>query len=173
MICLNVLIRNFKSLKMWCSSKKKPKCFPLLFKTKPQFELFVFPVSSILLCLLDESESLPAWRLSCESAPSLSLCVSVSLTKSFCLVYWTAQKTSHGEGMRNTLQKSVREFDKGFGHWIRLIPKTFLSRTLCSVFVVDIHFMRLLSTCIFAVFSKWLLEYSCIVLGWSMEEDII
>lgn len=63
---------------MWCSSKKKPKCFPLLFKTKPQFELFVFPVSSILLCLLDESESLPAWRLSCESAPVfVSLCVCV------------------------------------------------------------------------------------------------
>lgn len=82
-------------------------------KSEPRFE-FSTSVSvflhSVACCfwpichrLLYESESMPAWKwLSC-----------LFLTKGFA-IYWA----SHGEGMRNTLQKFLTECYKGLDFWL-------------------------------------------------------
>lgn len=43
-------------------------------------------------------------------------------------------------------------------------------RILDPTFMVDIHFIRLLSTSVFAALSKRLLEHTCITLGRGMED---
>lgn len=101
-------------------------------------------------------------------------CVSVSVTApnnrfTLYLLTITHRKTPHGEGMRGTSKKPWPEFYKGIYYWLQLIPTDpdnkhhCLSSNihiLCSIFIVDIHFIRLFLTSIFAPFSKHLSEHT-------------
>lgn len=153
---------------MWCSINKINQSAPCcLNKSKPQFEFFaLFSLCILSPCLLYESESLHAWRLSCESVRlCLSVCLCVPNTR-LLSAYIEQHRKPHMGKEWGIFCRICRRVWQGVQLLNSTDPKNIIvNKMLCSVFVVDIYFVILLSTYIFAVFTKCLLEYSCIILG--------
>jgi hypothetical protein len=141
-------------------------------------------VVSSVFCLLYEAESVPTWRLFCESVcPSVfaflsivwtvctCLCMSVCLyVHNEVLIYIESIKSSTGREGCSALQKNWQEFYKELNHWLQMIPTdpdnghhclwTNSHKWLLLTFMAD--FRELLSNSVFAAFSKWYTRIICV-----------
>lgn len=135
-----------------------------------------------------EPEFVAGWKFCCKSVPvsvfiSMSVCCVCLSQRAFLCLYWTTQKVSHEEGMRDSLQKFFTEIYKAVGHWFQLIPAdpenkqhyrmAWIKRSKCvkhlwimlNALIEDINLSSLLSASVFVAFRKWLLVETCITLG--------
>lgn len=135
-------------------------------KSKPRFAFPTFIPCVFHLSVCPLLESVPAWKLSCEFL-SVWICLCVSVPgKGLCSVF-LGHHRKHPMGKKwDTLQKPLTEFYKRLKHRLQLTHITnyykhhglsSITQILCTIFVVNIHFIRLLPIFICAVFSKWFL----------------
>lgn len=100
-----------------CHTKDRNQCISPWYRLAKNKRKLEFSTSFSLVCLLYEFELVPLRRLSCKFVPGVC-----PWQGYFHLFYCKTQKTSHGEGMGDTLQKALTKFYKALSHWLQLTP---------------------------------------------------
>lgn len=133
---------------MWCHQEcikdRSPRISPWCHLIKSRQILIcslfcspcVFCLSVIWVWICDYLNTWEPWELcDCLSVPNKGC--------SFC--YWTAREALHREGIKY-FTENLTEFYKGLSHWLQLTWSLSINiQKLLPVFMVDSHFIRLLS----------------------------